>query len=607
MSNLPLHAVVDKAAARPESSPASDRYALIRYAAAAVVGLVFWALRVQGLADRISLGLELSSNVSLGGVDWKSCGDGYDGYQCASITLPLDHRNSSDPRTVTISVNRYLATNITHRKGLIFINPGGPGGSGTSAAFKRAISFSKILKGQYDIIGFDPRGINQTRPYLSCFQTDLDREVFEKMSNGFSLNLPVNITWEAAEDLQRQVAFMSSAAASLAAKCFERVGEYMAYFGTEAVVLDIDAMTKLIEGEDARVNFWGFSYGTIIGQYLIKILPSERIGRVMIDGVVNPTVWSSYPIEAYHEGLDNIDDVLSSFARSCASAGSSCALSHMDAPSILSSIDTLIDTLYANPVPVTDLQAPAVATAANFRQLLFGSMYRIQTWTDLAEHIYNGLQGNFSGIVKATTSKVNASGAYIPDASAYSTYPIYCSDTKAYDSERKPPSTAELALSTLDDLKKYSYRMGDRFFSLSLCHEWTGVTPRRSRYEGTFELRNDTLDTPILVLSNEYDPVTSLASAMYANRRLGNNARLVQQKDGWGHCSTSQKSFCTLEVISAYMVDGVIPTEKHTLCEVDEKPFVPFNESIWTEGVEADVEARKAWMEMNLNWDGLLR
>ncbi|TFK56596.1 alpha/beta-hydrolase [Heliocybe sulcata] len=606
MSKLPLHALPEDVAL---SSRAPAPRVLLKYAAAAVAGLVFWASHVQGFTEQINRSLGLSSHLTQGGtaVNWKSCGDGYEGYQCANITLPLDYHNSSDPRTVTISVNRYLATNVTHRKGAVFINPGGPGGSGTSSAFTKAISFSKILRGQYDIVGFDPRGINQTQPYLSCFQSDLDREVFNKMSNGFSLNLPVNITSEVAADLERQVTFLSSAAASLAAKCFERVGDYMAYFGTEAVVRDIDAMSKLIEGEDARVNFWGFSYGTIIGQYLIKILAPERIGRVMIDGVVNPTVWSSYPIEAYHEGLDNVDDVLSSFAHSCASAGDACPLSYMDAPSILSSIDNLINTLYTNPAPVTDLDVPAVATAANVRQLLFHSMYKIQTWPDLAEHIYNGLQGNFTGIVNATTSKVNPNGASLPDTSQFSTMPIYCSDTKDYDSERKPPSPAEIAESTLSNLKNYSYRMGDGFFSLSLCHEWHGVSPRRSRYEGTFELEDNVLDTPILVFSNTYDPVTSLGSAMYANRRLGNNARLVQQKNGWGHCSTSQKSFCTQDVITAYMVDGVVPAQNHTFCEVDERPFVPFNESMWIQDEGSDVEARRAWVDLDLEWDGLLR
>lgn len=59
------------------------------------------------------------------GVEWKSCGDNYKGYQCANVTgIPLDWHNTSDPRTITIAVTKYLATNTT-RQGAIFVNPGG--------------------------------------------------------------------------------------------------------------------------------------------------------------------------------------------------------------------------------------------------------------------------------------------------------------------------------------------------------------------------------------------------------------------------------------------------------------------------------------------------
>jgi pimeloyl-ACP methyl ester carboxylesterase len=67
------------------------------------------------------------------------------------------------------------------------------------------------------------------------------------------------------------------------------------HLGTESVVRDIDYLSRLIEGEDKPINWYGFSYGTIIGQYLIKVLPPHRIGRVIIDGVVNPTSWVDYP------------------------------------------------------------------------------------------------------------------------------------------------------------------------------------------------------------------------------------------------------------------------------------------------------------------------
>jgi hypothetical protein len=49
----------------------------------------------------------------------------------------------------------------------------------------------------------------------------------------------------------------------------------------------------------------------------------------------------------------------------------------------------------------------------------------------------------------------------------------------------------------------YSKRMGERFYLLLMCHPWdaAGLSPRKTRYAGTFEMENDVLKTPMLILS----------------------------------------------------------------------------------------------------------
>jgi hypothetical protein len=104
-----------------------------------------------------------------------------------------------------------------------------------------------------------------------------------------------------------------------------------------------------------------------------------------------------------------------------------------------------------------------------------------------------------------------------------------------------------------------------------------------------------------------YDPVTPLEHAMKANQRLGNNARLVQQTNGYGHCTISQVSYCTMRVIRRYFLDGIAPEAKHTACEVDQVPFKSFEEDYETMDVD-ERELREATRQLveAWEWDRLL-
>lgn len=113
----------------------------------------------------------------------------YTGVFCARLSVPLDWFNGTNPEeTVSIAVVKVPAqVPITDARygGPIFINPGGPGGSGTLfAAFggQHLQFFTDTAtppdgKGSeddryHDIIGFDPRGVGATTPSAYCFDDD---------------------------------------------------------------------------------------------------------------------------------------------------------------------------------------------------------------------------------------------------------------------------------------------------------------------------------------------------------------------------------------------------------------------------------------------------
>jgi hypothetical protein len=120
------------------------------------------------------------------------------------------------------------------------------------------------------------------------------------------------------------------------------------------------------------------------------------------------------------------------------------------------------------------------------------------------------------------------------------------------------------------------------------------------RHATSFSLPNDTLSTPMLVLSNTYDPVTPLLHARMANDRVGNNARLIEQNDAYGHCVLSVASICTARRVREFMVEGKVQEENHLLCDVEEKPFQDSasGSSVALTLDQNDIATWEAWKEL---------
>src|SRR4051812_35336518 len=86
---------------------------------------------------RRALALALTTVLGLGAVvgqavadpvdrpDWSSCGDR--GAECGTVRVPLDWAEPDGDR-ITLAVSRLPAADPDRRIGVLFFNPGGPGG-----------------------------------------------------------------------------------------------------------------------------------------------------------------------------------------------------------------------------------------------------------------------------------------------------------------------------------------------------------------------------------------------------------------------------------------------------------------------------------------------
>ncbi|MFI7411978.1 alpha/beta hydrolase [Streptomyces sp. NPDC049627] len=202
---------------------------------------------------------------------WKKCGtEKYPTLQCASLEVPLDHTRPNG-RQITLALSRVPHTAKTYQ-GPLLVNPGGPGGSGRTLAGFVASALPRAVAAQYDVIGFDPRGVGKSTPALDC-----EPGYFAPVRPD---SVPGTPRVEKA-NLQRVQSF--------ARACADKYARVLPYINTTSAVRDMDRIRAALGAK--KINYFGYSYGTYLGAVYAKLFP-ERVRRAVLDSVVDPTgVW----------------------------------------------------------------------------------------------------------------------------------------------------------------------------------------------------------------------------------------------------------------------------------------------------------------------------
>jgi pimeloyl-ACP methyl ester carboxylesterase len=202
---------------------------------------------------------------------WNKCGTAhYPTLQCASVTVPLDY---ADPRgqQITLALSRVPHTAKTYQ-GPLLVNPGGPGGSGLALAGFVASALPPAVAAQYDVIGFDPRGVGKSKPALDC------------KPGHFNPVRPDSVP--RVPSLERA---NLSRVASFAQACATKYANVLPYINTISAVRDMDAIRQALGAP--KINYFGYSYGTYLGAVYAKLFP-QRVRRLVLDSIVDPTgIW----------------------------------------------------------------------------------------------------------------------------------------------------------------------------------------------------------------------------------------------------------------------------------------------------------------------------
>lgn len=220
---------------------------------------------------------------SAGSIAWAPC-PGDDRWQgaalktleCGTLDVPLDYARPRGKR-IRLALTRARATDTRHYQGIVLLNRGGPGGAGRDLPLRftnPARGLPKEVSARYDWIGFDPRGVQASEPSIICDP---------------SFQWPGKARPDFVPSSRAEEEAWKAKARRYAADCGHRYGRYLPHIKTANVARDMDAIRKALG--QRRTSYFGYSYGTYLGQVYASMFPTH-LRRVVLDSVVNPAhVW----------------------------------------------------------------------------------------------------------------------------------------------------------------------------------------------------------------------------------------------------------------------------------------------------------------------------
>lgn len=196
--------------------------------------------------------------------------------ECGTVSVPLDYRNPRGQH-ISIALTRVKAQDTAHRRGIMFMNPGGPGGSGylMPARLMLESSTNAQLNQDFDLVGFDPRGIGYSTSY------DCPDGGGKDAATPDGGPPPGPLTQADAREYYDQ-----NSAANAA--CSSSNPTFLRQLTTANVARDLDTVRRALH--ERRAGYFGASWGTQLGAVYRSMYP-ETIDRMWLDSVVSPMAY----------------------------------------------------------------------------------------------------------------------------------------------------------------------------------------------------------------------------------------------------------------------------------------------------------------------------
>lgn len=474
-------------------------------------------------------------------------------FECANLNVPLDYTDETSDEELELDLFRVPATEEPVL-GSVLVNFGGPGGTGAQNLPAYASQLRDIIGSQWNLLSWDPRGTGKTIPYRCELPTgtssstntkrDLGSLVSTNVTEGF-----LEVGWDYA--------------GQIADTCYEQDDGTAELIGTAFVARDVMQIVDALD--DGDLNFYGWSYGSALGDYIAAMFP-DRVGRMVLDGNVNP---HDYQSGTYVEAAADIDSAFDGFLQTCFEAQDDCSLYSFVQPNSTEDLLTTINTALRPLAPLANTGLQAYLAWLNVKSLPIQPLYFPGTWPNFADTLTLLLNTTDPNALPMPNTTSN--GTY--DESENAVFGIRAGDAtfQANSSDEYLPVVQQEAT------------ISDSFSDVTYISLWVSARwrlPAKERYWGDFQ---ETTNTPILFVNGQYDPITPINGAY--NASAGFEGSVVLAHSGYGHGLLASPSTCAADYIQQYFKDASLP-ENGTVCQPDSSPL-----ELWQAVVEASSTA----------------
>jgi pimeloyl-ACP methyl ester carboxylesterase len=441
------------------------------------------------------------------------------GAQCGYVTVPLNYANPTGQK-IKLAISRVLhTTSSANYKGIMLVNPGGPGGAGqVYSVTPQAFGMPEHAGDGYDWIGWDPRGVGESIPSLSCdasfFQAD--RPPYRPTT------VEIMNAW-----VSRSKQYASACTQAPGAALFNHVT-------TVDSVNDMESIRRALGA--STMNFYGFSYGTYLGSVYMTLHPN-RVGRFVLDSTVDPrNVWfqaNRNQDVAFQTTFDAYFTWLAKFT-SVYRVGAS----HDSVRDQFLNIETELNVHPADGILGGDELLDVFTSAA----------YYVYGWEDIASAYSTFVHtGNAHDLIQMYE---DANPTTPGGDNSYAMYlATQCTDAAWPQSQTR--------------LNRNNWRLDGTYNYFTWANAWFNGPCPYWHYSSNqpVQVTGANVTVPILMIDETFDPATPYQGSLYV-RSIFPTAALIEGKDGTTHAGSLSGVACTDDTIANYLLTGHVPARK---------------------------------------------